>query len=230
MSVYKGTDFVAGVPDLTSYALDANVVHKTGNETITGTKTFHNNPNIETDVKDSRITIKFSDATIGTTPSENYYAGFKGVDSQDSEFANCNCSYKTNGTVGCNFYTTRSDSGSTVSGTLGVYIDSGGTSAYTKAPASDVNDSIVTTVNKSKGNNGYFKLGNGLIIQWGRSSQRTFTYPIPFSSDTSFSIVVNNQAGTDGYGRPDSVDNLTRTSCMVSSLAGYPVRWLAIGY
>ena len=100
--------------------------------------------------------------------------------------------------------------------------------AYGKS--SDAINSILTTVLINKSANGHFKLGNGLIIQWGRSNQRTFTYPIPFSSDTSFSIVVNNQAGTDGYGRPDSVDSLTRTSCMVTSLAEYPVRWIAIGY
>jgi hypothetical protein len=109
----------------------------------------------------------------------------------------------------------------------GIYINSDGT---TSAPASDVSNSIVTTINKSKATNGYFQLGNGLIVQWGRSNQRTFTYPIPFSNDSSFSIVVNNQAGTDGYGRPDSVDSLTRTSCTVGSLSGYPVRWIAVGY
>lgn len=34
MSIYKGTDFVAGVPD------ETNFVHKMGVETITGSKTF----------------------------------------------------------------------------------------------------------------------------------------------------------------------------------------------
>lgn len=42
MSIYKGTDLVAGVPDLTGYALDADVVHKTGDETVGGEKTFTN--------------------------------------------------------------------------------------------------------------------------------------------------------------------------------------------
>jgi hypothetical protein len=37
-----GRAFIRNKPDLSQYALDANVVHKTGNETIDGAKTFNN--------------------------------------------------------------------------------------------------------------------------------------------------------------------------------------------
>ena len=180
--------------------LDSNVVHKTGNETISGEKTFTNC---------IRKTTSTNWENIISMTGNNfpYIAGF----SNSSETALALCTLR-NGYF------------------KNIEIHNDGTTGYITAPASDVNGSILTTHAKSKAENGFFQLGNGLIIQWGRSNQRTFTYPIPFSSDTSFSIVVNNQAGTNGYGRPDSVDSLTRTSCMVTSLAEYPVRWIAIGY
>ena len=100
-------------------------VNKAG-DTMTGNLNFttaSSNPNI-------RQITTLSDATLGTLPSVNYYNGFQTKDSQGNEFANVNCSYGTSGRIGSNFYVTRSDSGSTVSGSMGVYIDQGGTEAY----------------------------------------------------------------------------------------------------
>ena len=189
------------ITDLNGKANDADVVHKTGNETINGQKTFTSPINI------SQSDSWFNMLRMNST-NNPYIAGRSNTSITSLALCTIRNGYYYN---------------------IELHNNGNGT-GYTTCPASDTNGSIVTTVNKSKSANGYFKLGNGLIIQWGRSSQRTITYPIPFSSDTSFSIVVNNQAGTDGYGRPDAVENLTKTSCMVSSLAGYPVRWLAIGY
>lgn len=42
MSLYKGEDLIAGIPDLSGYAQDSNVVHKNTDETIGGHKTFNN--------------------------------------------------------------------------------------------------------------------------------------------------------------------------------------------
>ena len=69
---------------------------------------------------------------------------------------------------------------------------------YAKAPASDVNGSILTTVNKSKSQNGYFKLGNGLIIQWGKTpnisnSGTVCTLPTPFTT-ANYSVTAITSA------------------------------------
>lgn len=195
------------------------VVHKTGDETISGVKTLT-----------YQFVRKMEDLDVTTAPLSNKYIDWiSPVDKNGTGVGFFGTSYFTDETLSSRLGVTRYVNGQPIYAEVSVSIKKDGTES-TYAPASDAIDSIVTTISKSKSANGYFKLGNGLIIQWGRSSQRTITYPTPFSSDTSFSIVVNNQAGTDGYGRPDSVENLTRTSCMVGSLSGYPVRWIAIGY
>lgn len=125
-----------------------NTVNLMGNQTINDVKTFLNAPTIKTTVADSRITTKNESFKIGETVSENSFSGFKGVDADGTEYANCNCSYNTSGRVGCNFYVKRSDSGTLVEGSLGIYIDKNGTSAYTIAPTPATNDNstkIATT-------------------------------------------------------------------------------------
>lgn len=190
-------------------AADNTVVHLAGTETITGDKTFQNQT--------------FQQSTTST--SAGTYVDF--VQSiNGARRGTIRTRYNNDGS----YEIVLGSNGTDALAPEGITVKRSGSTIATSAPASDANNSIVTTVAKSKGANGYFKLGNGMIVQYGRSSTRTITYPIPFSTDTSFSIVVNNQAGTDGYGRPDSVSNLTRTSCMVGDLSGYPVRWLAIGY
>lgn len=186
------------------------VVHKTGDETINGVKTF---------IAD-KIIHKNTGATIANPPSNVSFIYTDYTDNNNVRIGVIG-SQINSGWYGT--YLQAGDEGD-------IHIITNGTDVITHAPSCDAIDSIVTTTGINKAQNGYVKLGNGLIIQWGRVSQRTITYPVPFSSDTSFSIVVNNQAGTDGYGRPDSVSNLTRTSCMVGDLSGYPVRWIAVGY
>lgn len=189
--------------------VDNAAVHKTGAETITGDKTFQ-----------SQI-LQQSTTSTSTGTYVDFVQSINGA-----RRGTIRTRYNNDGS----YEIVLGSNGTDASAPEGITVKRSGSTIATSAPASDENGSIVTTVAKSKGNNGYFKLGNGMIVQYGRSSTRTITYPIPFSTDTSFSIVVNNQAGTDGYGRPDAVENLTKTSCMVSSLAGYPVRWIAIGY
>jgi hypothetical protein len=72
MSIYKGTNFIAGIPDLTNYALDADVVHKTGDETISGNKTFNN------DIQGNLfgyVTRLLPGVTKGTDPNTTQYSG-----------------------------------------------------------------------------------------------------------------------------------------------------------
>ena len=98
---------------------------------------------------------------------------------------------------------------------------------YTRAPASDRNGSIVTTTGINKSPNGYVKLGNGLIIQWGTSSQNNYvSFPIPFQSADSYQIGstwLNQSKYCDGV-------QLTRRDAAGFSFAGRNLSWVAIGY
>lgn len=120
----------------------AELVHRNGNETISGVKTF------EPLQADGRLVFKLNDITIGQTPSVNHFGGYKCVDSQGVEFGNCNSSYNTNGRIGTNFYVQREmTDGQTKSASLGVYIDADGTT-YAQAPTTNVSDNtgnIATT-------------------------------------------------------------------------------------
>lgn len=120
----------------------AELVHRNGDETISGVKTF------EPLQADGRLVFKLNDITIGQTPSVNHFGGYKCVDSQGVEFGNCNSSYNTAGRVGTNFYVQREmTDGQTKSASLGVYIDADGTT-YAQAPTTGVNDNtgnIATT-------------------------------------------------------------------------------------
>ena len=125
-----------------------NTVNLTGDQTVDGVKTFLKSTIFEVLESDSRITTKNKSITIGVKPNETIYSGFKGVDSGGNEYANCNCSYNTSGRVGCNFYVKRSDGGSVVDGSFGIYIDEGGTTPYTLCPTPPTNDNstkIATT-------------------------------------------------------------------------------------
>lgn len=106
---------------------------------------------------------------------------------------------------------------------------------YTYAPPTDVNNSIVTTVNKSKGSNGYFKLGNGLIIQWGRQggsgTSRNVTLPTAFTS-TNYKAVVSPFNGSPSS-TTWSIYNQTTTGFDIhvsGSGSGMDANWIAIGY
>lgn len=241
------------------YAFDNTVVHKTGNETVSGVKTFSSSPIIPTAttgdsstkaastefVTDAINTINNAvvhltgDETIGGVKTFNNPIHFNssvfvdaagGDEGGEIEFAKAPNSSLL-GNVKLDVYrNSMRIFGPASNGQTNNVMNADIEQNALFIPSSDKIDTAISTAGINKSSDGYVKLGNGIIIQWGRSSQRTITYPIPFSTDTSFSIVVNNQAGTDGYGRPDRVENLTRTSCMVGADSEYPVRWLAIGY
>lgn len=102
-------------------------------------------------------------------------------------------------------------------------------SGVTSAIQTQLDGKIAATISKAA--NGYCKLDNGLIIQWGTlSSGKTITYSTAFTNTNSYALVFNNSAGTDGYGRADQVASKTSTSATVNGLCENPIRWLAIGY
>lgn len=98
--------------------------------------------------------------------------------------------------------------------------------------ASDVAGSAVSTVAKSKSSNGYFKLGNGLLIQWGYVSDpsSTLTFPTPFSS-TNYSVTANyRKQGSSGSGIGHVNFYPTDNAYCYSNSQGGAYQWIAMGY
>lgn len=96
--------------------------------------------------------------------------------------------------------------------------------------ASDANGSIVTTVNKSKALDGYFQLGNGLIINWGRIGTGSGSQIITFSK--AYSTIPNLFAGNNynSTGQVPGFADQSTTGCKVYHNSGISGWWLAIGY
>lgn len=108
-----------------------NKVSKSG-DTMTGPLSFTDFYNTSND-NDLRI-ITYTPNVIGTSPSSSVYTGIKTFDKDSNQIGGLNTVYESSGTINSIMYVQRTDSGSLVAGTLGVYIDQGGTFAYTRTP------------------------------------------------------------------------------------------------
>lgn len=98
--------------------------------------------------------------------------------------------------------------------------------------ASDANNSVVTTVAKSKSANGYYKLGNGLILQWGLANTGgTVTLPTAFTS-TNYSVVISRVNTDTKYHGGSYVQALTTTNFTFNGADAnsQPHYWQALGY
>lgn len=96
------------------------------------------------------------------------------------------------------------------------------------------NSGYINTSASSKAQNGYFKLSNGLIVQWGTcSTGSAVTMPTSFSSASSFAIV-----GTDSaQGASATINIVVNSANKFTAYAKYgstyytdTIRWIAIGY
>lgn len=103
---------------------------------------------------------------------------------------------------------------------------------YAKADFSNVST-------KSLGQNGYYKLPDGLMIQWGYASAvtggQTIYFPTSFK-DTNYSIVTNTistkadlSAAIVKTIRAKNTSSVTIVSLQAASVAGEPWNWIAIG-
>lgn len=114
--------------------------------------------------------------------------------------------------------------------TTGVLLTYGDRSGYIPlycGASGNINTAITTTSISLNS----VKFGNGVIINWGTlSSGKTITYDIPFTGSDTYTLVFNNNSGTNGYGRGDIVTSKSSTSATVDSLCENPIRWIAIGY
>lgn len=222
-------------------ATSTNVVHRTGNETIGGVKRF--SENILTNIN----------ATRNVAPSTTQYGGIGIRDNANNLFASMVAAMDTNKNASAFLRVYNPKNTSTSDATYMTLHYNADGSTFVTAPASDVNTSIVTTVNKSKAANGYFQLGNGLIMQWGKStassSSGNVTLPKAFSS-TNYAVVINDvmanvpssqgsNANVVGWG----VVSTRKTTSFTAFLCNYEnsywwkcgwegrtFTWIAIGY
>lgn len=190
------------------------VVYKTGSETITGGKAFT-----------STLSRKSTDDDYTLTPSERLSANFSVVDKNGNALGGFEHYHNTDGSYIKQMAVRQQNSNNYT--WLQIGITSDGT-AFTNAPACDLINSIVTTVNKSKALNGYFKLGNGLIIQWGynKGASGTINYSVPFSADARVSISCS--AGT-----PNLLNTRATTfsyNCYQPGSNDPAIWWIAVGY
>lgn len=194
-------------------ATATNVVHRSGNETIGGVKRF--SENIITDIN----------ATRNVAPSTTQYGGIGVRDNANNLFASMVAAMDTNKNASAFLRVFNPKNTSSSDATyMTLHYDADG-ATYVTAPASDKNGSIVTTTGKTKAANGYYELGNGLIMQWGTSNGsgwQTVTFPKAFTS-TNYTIV--------GISKGESycvVGTKTKSNVSVGNNVGFD--WLAIGY
>lgn len=218
-----------------------NIVHKTGTETITGEKT----------VQDHMLLFKTTATAYNETPTTNQYAGYSWKDKNGAEISAFYSALYSSGlgiAGGLCGFNLKNKSGEQEIVCLRYNPDG---SFFTQAPASDVANSIVTTVNKSKAANGYFQLGNGLIVQWGRTKVSvltgashtpvtTITLPKAFTT-TNYSLTGTFESNTSTSASNTDDVTFCTTSISTTSVQGFGydaggntydayLRWVAIGY
>ena len=201
---------------LSGYALDADVMHLSGAENITGEKTFTNKMLIQ---------------STTDTSSSAYVDFIQNIN--NARRGTMRTKYNSDGSYevifGCN--------GPDASAPQGLSVKRTSSNITVSAPASDVNGSIVTTVNKSKAANGYFQLGNGMIVNWGSVSSWTsnvaqVTFSKAFTTTRQVAIARSAGATTTNDGGDYYVRDISNTGFDIyrTSTNTGAVSWIAIGY
>lgn len=214
-------------------SLSTNVVHRTGNETISGAKRF------------TTIGMWQLDAIKGTAPASDtartlYFMDNSGESSEIHAFGAVRGWYRTDKTARTDLMTFKSVNATDLAAArISIGYDSNN-ELITYSPASDRIESIVTTLGISKNPDGYVKLGNGIIIQWGTISAQnanstgTVTLPTAFTS-TNYVVQIWHNAISNGYiVRPTTKTTTTFAYATDIWATGYnpscTKSWLAIGY
>jgi len=99
-----------------------------------------------------------------------------------------------------------------------------------------VNTSGITTVSSSFGDNGYMRLSNNFIIQWGRNAAgedkwKYYNFPLTFPN-AGLSIVIS---GLAGHTRTDtdvqaSIYSRSQLRIWANAYNGNVAHWIAVGY
>lgn len=233
-----------------------NIVHLGSAETITGEKTFTGTFKTRRASTGYYSMYNYNDAiTIGTAPSANTAVQFNMEDSvggQNHRVGGWFIRYNTDGSTQAGLSAYKPDGTVQTNSGLGItYPSSGNPYAYAPTPsdATDSSTKIATTewINNYittsgafstfiKAAKGGFKLANGLIVNWGRSSgsnssnTSTITFEVPFTSATSYAVTTtlhyDSQLGTY-WG---SVFDETATNFKMKRQSSDVIHWIAIGY
>lgn len=209
------------------YAIDSNIVHKTGDETITGIKTFNSEIDIGAgEYKKSIYRQSNGSFAISMNKQDNSgwmsyiqmsTAGRVVINAGDATATDRTIALQGNSATAPTPIT--SDNSTKIATTAyvkaqGYAVDSGlvhttgnesisGTktfSAATYGTASDAVNSIVTTIGIKKTQDCYVKLGNGLILQWGTfgsSNNQKHTITLPTPFSNTDYVVVATQQRTE---------------------------------
>lgn len=207
------SDFENTVEEINSSIsdVDSNAVHKTGDETIGGTKTFSH----KIQVSSGNNEIQF------INPSLTTFRGFCRTSGSAFAIGSSNAS----GWIKTIQFTDTKITAPTVANTTNDAQIA--TTAFVKSVLSSNN---VGLAQFSKAQNGYYKFSNGLIIQWGTVTGNTLTYPTAFSSATSYAITANIVRSSSTDSGHNYLYNHTSTGCKLEASSGDISRWIAIGY
>ena len=223
----------------TTIELD-NCVHKTGDETITGNKTISiDNLDLSQNIYFNSWQTFLSQYSAASNPT-NVIELYKNPirDNNGRYIAWNTCVIRPNGTIVNGLYARSTDGNTDVTGELSVLVNKDG-NMYATAPASATNGAIVTTVNKTKADRGYFQLGNGMIIQWGLDTMAanvttaSITYPKAFTSGSSYAVLTCHRGSsvTSSMSRPDNNTSTGFTCTYNSSYTNARhFYWIAVGY
>ena len=127
---------------------DNRYVHLTGNEDISGVKTFLSTPILSINDTSSRYVSKDLGYQQGTVPSESRWSGILMVDKNDVEMGTFFTSYRSDGTVRSSMNVSAPIAGSTSKNAIYISCDANGnftTGAPTPASATDDSTQIATT-------------------------------------------------------------------------------------
>lgn len=174
--------------------------------------------------------LRNTEITKGTAPSANKLTPMNFYDKDGEPMGFVRHQYGTNKNSIMEIIAYKANANSdTQAAVLSITYPASG-NPYAKAPASDENGSIVTTVNKSKATNGYFQLGNGMIVNWGTygtgSGSATITYSKAYTSAPKI-FAGNNYNATGAF---PGFSDVGTTSCKIYKNSGIAGWWFAIGY
>lgn len=207
----------------------SNFVNLAGAQTISGAKIYTNVIySTRTDADDICFSIKDTNVSVSSNPSAQGTRRIRFTDKDNNRLTEIQSSKNTSGKTTLGLLASNTVNGVDINAIMSIHVEADGTKSTT-CPASDVVDSIVTTLNKTKSGNGYYELGNGLILQWGNVSQNTnttgtITFPKPFVNGYKC-VAVGNSSSTFVWLTGDTNTAITWNKTSATS----QIKWIAIG-
>lgn len=182
-------------------ANDSDVVHKSGNENITGAKTFL--------VAEMEIPLYFRNNNLdrSVSPETTTRSSLRFTDKNNNQLTTLQCSMDTSGSVFSSLYAI--GKGNNLANiTVGVKADG---TVWTSAPASGTqSNGIVTTITAATRG---VKLGNGYIINWGYGATNgTCTFAVPFSNTSYIVALASDSSGGFPYYSSKTTTNFKMTN------------------